>query len=229
MGTITVQANANKAWLILQDTQGAGGVRWSAAEMLGWHNDGQREIVMVLPSAYTKATKATPVASETRQTLAGMSIADGLQIIRPTRNFNSAGSTPGRAITKIPHAVLDQEKPAWHSETATEAIHYTSDPADPKAIYLWPAITGGGKVEIVYSATAPDVAAIGDVIALDDIYSNALQYYMLFRALAKRTANSAPARQEAAAYYNLMLQVLGVKDRITMGTDQAQTAMGQQA
>jgi hypothetical protein len=229
MGTITVQKNADKAWLILQDTQGAGGVRWQASEMLGWHNDGQREIVMVLPSAYTKAAKVAPVASETRQTLAGMSITDGLQVIRPTRNFNAAGSTPGRAITKIAHAVLDQEKPAWHSETAAEAIHYTSDPADPKAFYLWPAITGGGKVELVYSAAPPDATAITDTIALDDIYSNALQYYMLFRALTKRTANSAPARQEAAAYYNLMLQVLGVKDRITMGTDQAQTAMGQQA
>lgn len=224
----TAQQIADKAWTVLQDTIGGTGVRWPAAEVLGWINDGQREVVMFHPQAYTKATKAALV-SGTRQTLADMGLTDGLQIIKLVRNWSADQTTPGRAISRTLQAVLDQELPDWHSATGPAVIHYVIDPAEPKACYVWPAVASGKRAEVVYSAVPPDIAAIGNATSLDDIYANALLNYVLFRALSKRTAGAGTAKQEAGGYYNLFLQALGIKDRITFGTDAQQGAREGQA
>lgn len=221
MGTITAQAIADKAWTVLQDTNGAQGVRWPAPEVLGWVNDAQREVVLVLPSAYTKSDIAAVVAG-TRQTSTTLGLATCMQILKVTRNFAADGTTVGRAITKIPMAVLDQEYPNWHSATGTDVIHYSTDPQETKAVYLWPAVTAGKKVEVMYSASPADVATINAAITIDDIYSNAMQYYVLFRSLSKRASNLTGSKQEAVAYYNMFLQSLGIKEKVQLAADAAQ-------
>jgi hypothetical protein len=210
VGTITIQANANRAWVILNDTAGSGGVRWPAAQMLTWHNDGQREVVLNLPSAYVVTATPTTVAG-TRQTFAGLGITNGLQPISVVRNYDSAGVSPGRAITPRPKAWLDEQRPDWHSDPGGEAIHWFFDKDDPKTFYLWPRSDGARKIELVYSAVPPEATDIAQTIAIDDIYSNALQYYMLFRALAKN-ANYTKNPGQSQMYYQLFLQSLGIKD-----------------
>lgn len=217
MGTLTGQDIADRAWTILNDTHGVGGVRWPADECLLWINDAQREVVIVLPSAFVKAAKPALVAG-TRQDFAGLNITDGLSVIRIPRNFNAAGNAPGRAITPRPMAWLDEQRPDWHNDTPGPAVHSMHDPNDPKAFYLWPPATAGDRVELVYSAVPPELAAIANTIALDDIYANALQYYLLFRSFGKN-ANYTKNPALSAAYYQLFLQSLGVKDQRVRAID----------
>lgn len=194
----------------MQDTVGANGVRWPDTEIVLWIDDGQREVVNLLPSAYTKRATPTTVAG-TRQDFASLSITDGLQVINVVRNFNATGTTPGRAITVRPMAWINDQRPNWHNDTAAEAVHYFFDPADPKAFYVYPPASGNTKVELIYSAVPPQFTTIGSAIALDDIYFNALVHYVLFRAFSKNTAYTRnPAL--AANYYQLFMQSLGVKD-----------------
>lgn len=212
----TAQSIADAAWSTLGDTVGTPGSRWTSAEVLRHINDGQREAVVQLPSAYTKATIAT-LAAGTRQTFAGLSITDAVRFLRMTRNFESNGTTPGRSVTTRPIGWIDAERPDWHLDTAGATVHCFYDPLDPKAFYVWPKAGGTLKAEIIYSAVPPAVAAIGDNISLDDIYSNALRYYVLFCAMSKQ-ANF--ARNElASTFYQLFLQSLGVKGQQDKAND----------
>lgn len=210
MGTLTATDVATRARTILQD---AAGVRWTDAEILRWVNDGQREIVTLVPSAYSKTVIVT-LAAGTRQTAATLTpaLADCVQLVRMTRNYDAAGTTPGDAITPCQREFLDREIPDWHQTTPASSVrHYMPDPQDPKGLAIYPPVTAGRKAEVFYYALPADVAAIGSAITLDDIYLNPLAYYVLFRTLSKRTKSNTNAKSEAGGYYNIMANLLGVK------------------
>jgi hypothetical protein len=223
MPTLTAQKIVDRAWIILQDIVSGTGVRWPSTEQLLWFNDGQREIVMNLPSAYVKMARPTTLPG-TRQDLAGLGLNDGIQPIKVVRNILADGLTPGRAITVKPQLWLDEQKPNWHSDTAAPAVHYFFDPAEPKAFYLWPPASGTAKIEVIYSASPPEVTDLAAVMTLDDIYANALQYYLLFRSFAKN-ATYTKNPQLATQYYQLFLQSLGIKDARVKALDANQQMM----
>jgi len=178
MPTITAQTIISRAQTILQDTTG---IRWPTAELLNWLNDGQREIVLMRPDGYTKLANVACVAG-TRQQLAS----DGIMVIEVLRNMGAGGATPGRAIRKVPRQILDGQVPDWHSTTASATIqHYVTEQRAPKHFWVYPPATAGTNVEVLYSANPPDVAAVGNVITLDDIYANPLIDYVLYRAYCK--------------------------------------------
>jgi hypothetical protein len=210
MGTITGQQITDRAWIILQDTVGTSGVRWPSTEVLLWLNDGLREVVINLPTSCVKTAIRTLTAG-TRQTLEGLGITDGIQFAKFPRNFAADGTTPGRAVIVRPMSWLDETQPNWHNDTAAPAAHYMFDANDPKTFYVWPPANGTLKGEIVYYATPAVLASLANAIDIDDIYANALQYYVLFRSFSKN-ANYTKNPQLATAYYQLFLQSLGVKD-----------------
>lgn len=210
MGTITGTQINERARIILQDTAGSTGIRWPDTEGLLWINDGLRAVVIELPTACVKTAIRTLLA-DTRQTLEGCGITDGVQFAKLPRNYNAAGTTPGRAVIVRPMAWLDEQLPNWHNDAAGPAVHYMFDPNDPKTFYIWPKANGTDKGEIVYYAVPAPLAALTDPISIDDIYANALQYYLLFRSFSKN-ANYTKNPQTAMAYYQLFLQCLGVKD-----------------
>ena len=223
MPTLTGQNIVDRAWIILQDIVGVTGVRWPVNEQKLWLSDGQREVVMNLPSAFVKAAKPTTTAG-TRQDLGTLGLTDGLQPIKVVRNFSADGATPGKAITIKPMLWLDEQRPNWHNDTPAPAVHYFFDSAEPKAFYLWPPASGSTKVELVYSAAPPEVTDLSAVLALDDIYSNALQYYVLFRSFSKN-ATYTKNPQLATGYYQLFLQSLGIKDARVKALDANQQMM----
>ena len=214
MGTLTGQQLVDRALVTLQD---ANAVRWKAAESLMWINDAQREVCIYLPSAYTKTAIPALVAG-TKQTASGLSLTDCVQILKVPRNFASNGTTVGRAITVRPMPWMDEQFPTWHSDTAGELIHAFVDAADPKTFYHWPHAVAGNRAEVVYAAVPPELAALSDVISLDDVYANAMQYYLLFRAFGiNSTFTKSP--QSSATYYSLFLQALGIKDQRRRAAD----------
>lgn len=65
MPTILASSIITKAATLLQDPTN---VRWPADELLGWLNDGQREIVLQKPDAYS-INEAVKLAAGTKQAL----------------------------------------------------------------------------------------------------------------------------------------------------------------
>jgi hypothetical protein len=203
MPTITAQVVIDKAQIILQDT---GAVRWPETELLGWLNDAQREICTYKPDAYVvNESVVTTVGS--KQTLP----AGGLTLIDVIRNFN--GSTAGNAIRQIDMRILDDQIPGWHSATpANVALYYAFDPRNQKNFYLYPPSDGNAntKVELVY-AKAPADIVIGSTILVDDIYSNAIMDYVLYRAYSKDVDYAADDGR-ANVHYQRFVQAMTGKE-----------------
>ncbi len=214
MATITGTNIVSRAAIVLQDTTG---VRWpQTEELLLWLNDGQREVVLRKPDAYAQNTVVQLVVG-TKQSIP----ATGIQLLDVIRNMGTGGATPGRAITRIDREILDEQRPDWHSETASaETKHYMFDLRDPKHFYVYPPQHAtAGQVEEVYSAAPTDLSVLGDTITLDDIYSGVLLDYILYRAYSKDADLSPSAPQRAVAHYNSFLASLGAKGQIEQVVD----------
>jgi hypothetical protein len=209
MGTRTAQSILDRAWIKAQDNE-AVNKRWGEDEGLMWVNDFQVETVNHLPRSYTQSAVVTAEFG-TRQTLSGLGLPRGLQPIDVIHNVTAADGI-GSAITKVPRAFMDETKPNWHLEGASEAQHWMTDDEDPKAFYIYPYITGSGKYRLVYSATPADLASLSQAILLDDVFSNAGQYYVLFCFYSKDLA-SIKSAQMAQMYYSLFTQALGIRDQ----------------
>lgn len=221
MGTITGQQIADRAWTKLNEVTGSGATRWTPAEALMWINDGQREIVTLLPRANT--VLATPlVVAGTRQTLDGLGLTSGLHVVDVLANYTSAG-VRGRPITKIARSHLDELRPSWASDVWSEAQHWVEDERDPKAFHIWPATYGaGGRVGVLYPALPSNLSALSGAISLGDEYAQALQWWLLASFLAK-DQTFAKSPQLAMGYLQLFQSALGMRGQSIAGNSAATT------
>jgi len=196
MATIITQTIIDRAETIIQDTTN---VRWPAAELLNWLNDGQREIVLLKPEASVVNASVQLTAAKTKQTLPAAAIT----LLDVTRNMGSNGTTDGDAIRLVSREVLDAQSPDWHTHTNTggKIQHYVFDPRDPKTFYVYPkAPATAWYVELVYSASPTEITNPATAISIDDIYANALLDYVLYRAYSK-DAEYAGNAQRAVGHY----------------------------
>lgn len=215
MATVTVSSVIDKAQTILQDTTG---IRWPDDELLGWLNDGQREIVLYKPNAFVRNTSVR-MTTGTKQGLP----ADGVQLIDVVRNMGINGSTPGRAVRITIREILDSQIPNWHTETAqNEVKHYMYSVLDPKNFYVYPPNTGNGYVELIYGA-APTDATLNSTITLDDIYQTILMDYILYRAYSKDTEFAADVNR-ASSHQQAYLTALAGKAKVEVGSNPNSTA-----
>ena len=216
--TILVSDILSRAQVIVQDTTG---VRWPFAELLGWLNDGQREVAIHKPSATAKNV-AIPLQAGTLQTIG----AGGLALLRVTRNLKTPVTTPrvgGRAVRVVDRDVLDAQHADWHDPTVFPynkvVKHFCFDEADPTNFYVFPGNDGTGALEAVISQSPDNVVSVGDPnvatsyrqpITIPDVYANALLDYVLFRAYSK-DADYAGNAERSATHYQLFMGSLAAK------------------
>lgn len=204
MATTKVVDILDRASIILQDNTN---VRFPNLELLKFFNDAQREVVLHRPDAKMVNT-TLDLATGSKQTLPSTA----LRLIDVVRNVG------GRAITQVDRRILDETLPNWHETTAgTNKIeHYIYDPADPKNFYVFPKGTSGThSLEIIYSASTSDIAISNftsdtTVISIDDVYSNCLLDYVLYRSYQKDSEFAGNA-QRAMMHYQSFANALGIK------------------
>lgn len=210
MATTQVNALVERASTLIQD---ATNVRWPIPELVGWLNDGQREVALNKPEASVKNVSVVLISGSTKQTLP----ADAVLLIDVVRNTGFLGSTIGPAVRLTDREVLDAQRPTWHSDPNPIGYiqHYTYDPRDPKNFYVYPKAPGvGWQIEVVYSSSPQD-AVTGGVISIDDTYANALLDYILYRAYSK-DAEYAGNANLAVAHYTAFANSLGIKTQNDM-------------
>lgn len=223
MSTITAQQIVDRAGVILQDTTN---VRWPEDELLDWVNDGQREVVLLNPSAHAEngvvqldaGTKQTFESLSQNPENDGTNIGAGIRLTDVIRNMGTDGATEGRSVTVIERRIMDHQRPDWHTDTAdSEVKHFMHDDLDPKTFYVTPPQpdSSPGYVELLYSSVPEDVE-LGDTLALDDVYANAILDYVLYRAYSK-DADFGSA-ELAQGRYQSFVQAIGVKAQRDMNT-----------
>ena len=217
MATITAQQIVDRAAETLYDEVNE---RWTQDELLNHLSDAQRAAVLHLPEINPIGT-VIRCSSGTRQSIP----AAGFKLIDIVRNMGTSGvwqaddpyngTTPGRAILPIDRTHLDHSTPDWHivgADEATPAKSFMYDTRDRRAFYIspsQPASLGNQQlIEIIYSGPPGEIAAIGDVIGLDDVYQPALLSYVLHRAYAKDLPSEMDGDQRAVSYYQQFVMTL---------------------
>jgi hypothetical protein len=204
MATTKVVDILDRASIILQDSTN---VRFPNDELLKFFNDAQKEVVLHRPDA--KMVNASfDCVDGSKQTIP----AAALRLIDVVRNVD------GRAVTQVDRKILDETLPNWHEQTAdaTRKIeHFVYDPANPKNFYVYPKATASFDLEIIYSSSPTDVsisnyATDTTVIEVDDVYSNCILDYILYRAYQKDSEYAGNA-QRAMMHYQSFANALGVK------------------
>jgi len=219
MATTKVIDILDRAAIILQDNTN---VRFPNSELLKFFNDAQKEVVLHRPDA-TMVNTTFACATGSKQTLP----TQALRLIEVVRNVG------GRAVTQVERRILDETLPNWHETTAgTNKIeHYVYDPADPKNFYVYPkGASGTHSLEVVYSSAPAEISISNfdtdtTVISLDDVYSNCILDYVLYRSYQKDSEFAGNA-QRAMMHYQSFANALGVKTQADSATTPVPAMMG---
>ncbi|MAO23312.1 MAG: hypothetical protein CMJ25_21375 [Phycisphaerae bacterium] len=218
---VTVQSVVDRIQTTLQDTTG---IRWPVTgELVLWVNDAQREIALLKPDA-SAANETVALVAGTKQSIPTA----GNRLLRVVRNMSSAdaSATGGRSVRLVSREVLDAQTPLWHDPTVTgdaahAAVvkHYVYDESNPRNFYVYPGVTSGAFLEIIYSSNPLSVGLTGARTDLEvpDIYGNAVVDYALFRAYTK-DAEYAGNAQRASTHYNLFINSVTGKGQIDIIT-----------
>lgn len=202
---------------VVETLQDPTSIRWPVSELVRYFNDAQREIVMHRPDAAV-TNASVPLVAGSRQALP----AGGTKLLEVVRN--SAGSK--RAVRMTNREILDAQLPAWHAQAGvTELLHYMYDLREPRVFYVYPpAAASGAALDVTYASMAPDIveptegalytAVTGD-LGVPDIYANAVQDYVLYRAYTKDSEYAGNAAR-AQAHYAAFANALGVEIRGTV-------------
>jgi len=158
-----------------------GFVRWPEEELLNYLNDAQRAIVLRRPDSYSIDIDDFACVEGTKQALP----ADALRLIDITRNAT------GKAIRgPYNRQVLDDNHENWYAGTdAAEVQLYIYDERVPKTFYVYPGVAAGVLLTLAYSKAPASIGMTehnsSEVIALDDIYVNAIIEWILYRSYMK--------------------------------------------
>ena len=212
--TIPAQSLIRRVVETLQDNTS---IRWPVSELVRYLNDAQREVILYRPDAAVTNAPVTLVAGSRQSLPSG-----GTKLVEVVRN--SAGTK--RAVRMVNREILDAQLPGWHAQTGvTEVLHYMYDPREPRVFYVYPpAAASGASVEVTYASVPADIAepadgalytAVSGNIGVPDIYGNAVQDYVLYRAYTKDSEYAGNAAR-AQAHYAAFANALGVEIKATV-------------
>jgi hypothetical protein len=181
--------------------------RWTDAELLGWLNGAQLQIVAVRPDA--KATKVDIVLiAGAEQSIPGSA----------TRLLDVKRNVGGRGISLISRDQLQEFDPDWYSADNADVIkHYTFDLNDPKSFEVYPPASAGIKVHALVAAIPTDCTAVGSTVDLDDIFEGAFVDWICYRAWSK-DGDAGPDGQKAANALSTFMQALTGKTTSDVST-----------
>ena len=210
----------DKASVILGDVAAT---RWTTAELLGWLNDGQRELVSISPPVNIKNI-ALQLVSGVKQALPS----DGILLMDIPHNLGSLGTTVGTLINHVPKEIMLKRIPGWTTTMANGIVkHYVYSVSDPLIFYVYPPQPASPKyVECVYSAIPVLIsnANAGTKITINDTYQNALLDYLLYRAFIK---DSDSANQTARGQEHYKMFIGSVVSKMSVDNNANQTAQKQ--
>lgn len=202
---VAVNDIIDKVEILLQDTTN---VRWTAAELLAYLNDGVTEIVREKPEA-SVTTAAVQLSQGSKQSLP----TGGILLIDVTRNMGTDGSTEGNSIRIIDRKLMDAHLPDWHTARYQRSYtdHFMFDDRNPKVYYVYPPSDGNGYVEISYSKNVTKATA-GTNLGIADEFEPVVVDYILYRAYSK-DSDYTPNAERAMQHLQAFLYGIGSQEK----------------
>lgn len=177
---------------VLNDT--ATPYRQSDTELLGYVNDGIREVSAIIPEQFIAVGDHVCTASQSEQNFSA-SVAQSI-----LRVINIKGST---ALTPFDMATMDTFKPGWKSDTPAVATQWAQYPGDSLRFFVYPPAPATTQTLSVLYVKVPTPLLIGDSITEVPVAMQvALIDYVIGRASSKddETASSGLAAAEYGAF-----------------------------
>jgi len=210
MATVTIgHIIENLVQVALNDTEGD---TWAQETLLDWANQGERDIVSLVPQA-NPVIESVQLSAGVKQTLP----TGGIAFINVLRNMGTDGETPGRAITLTSLQALAVFAPNWSSETEVASIYNAMpDLKDPTTYHVSPPSDGTGYVELEYAKTPTPIDYDDEgswkdsYLTIKENYYNALVNYILYRALSQDSGIQG-TRQRALDAYGAFYRDLGLQ------------------
>ena len=220
MATIKVIEVIKRVEDVLQDSN----VRWPRVELQNWLNESYLQIALLRPDASSKTGTLTCVAGSRQTITSGFSTA--LRLLDVVRNL--ASSSDKKVVRLIDRSVLDDQRPAWHTDTASVNIqNYTFDVRQPKEFFVFPPATTSAQLEVVYTdlpgthslseANLHPTTGSSEVIKVDDTYLSVITDWILYRAFSKDAEFAANAAR-AGAHYQTFMSSIGNKTQSDVGS-----------
>lgn len=181
-------------------------ITWTETQLIAWLNDAQLAVALVRPDASSEITTLKLAAGTTKQKLAS----GGLRLLSVIRNMGSDGATPGDAIDLVERGVKDALDRGWHSADKSKVVdEYVFDERAPSDFYVSPPThaTTDIHIELNQAIVPKDITVVGDSIAIQDVYSPALQEWMLYKAFGRdseETPNHARSESHKATFGALL-------------------------
>lgn len=183
---------------------------WGVDELLGYINEGQRQIAHLKRDAATE-TIDHDLQAGARQTLPD----DGELLVDVVRNLGVTDFDARPAITAVDMRMMDRMSPNWQQVTDTIVQHYMYDERDRTTFYVYPAQPAApGRVELRYARRPAVLDNTSDELTLTGDYFSAVLDYVLYRAHSKTSQAAVP--QRAAAHYQQFMQQLGLYQQSAM-------------
>ncbi|AHG22193.1 hypothetical protein Z042_23195 [Chania multitudinisentens RB-25] len=183
-------------------------MRWTKAELLDYYNDAIRAVIIVRPDAGETSEILTCIAGTKQQ------LPDG-----SNRLLDVSRVVGGRVVRPAPRDVLDSQFPDWHFSSGM-IENYCYDEQTPKTFYVFPGAVEGAQLDAVISrvpvpATISQVES-GELVPLDELYTNPIIEWMLYRCFSKDSQNGAVNNQLAQQHYQAFNDQLGIKTQADM-------------
>lgn len=160
------------------------------AELLGYFNDGLKEIAALQPAVYTKIGDLTCTVGTCEQSVTfveAMAVIDVLCI------------HDGAALTPFDMATMNAFNPGWRTDTAGAAVQYCKAEGLPLTFFIYPKAPATAQIIDIKYVRIPTIHAITDTITEIPAYMlPALSQYIVAKAESKDDEHSNSGRATAA-------------------------------
>lgn len=183
--------------------------RWPKEDLLQYYNDANKAIVLIRPDAFVEEISFSCDAG-TKQAIpqAALRLVD--------IQYNSVS---GMAVIRKARSEITEYDPHWYGSTGEpQAEYFIYDERNPSRFFVYPGVSGGTKIQMVYSISPPETGISNIDTApsvLDAIYTNAIVEYMLYKAHSKDFEYS--EQQRASMHYQMFRTILNAKSEAEVG------------
>lgn len=196
---MTPQDAITTARYILNDTDTVA-PRQTNAELLGYFNDGLKEISSLQPSVYTVIGDLTCTPGSCEQ---AVTFPDAQAIVKALCIHGGAALTPFDIPT------MDAFNPSWRADTAAVATQWSKYAGQPLRFFIYPKAPATAQVLDISYIRNPTVHALTDTVTeIPSSFMPALVDYIVHRAESKDDEHVQSGRA-VAAYQGFVAKVKG--------------------
>jgi len=179
--------------IIEEQTRDLDNVTWTLDDVVGYINEGVKNIIQRAPQANSKKEMITAVAG-IEQSIPN----DGVAIINIIATADDDDRV-GSIIHRVDVEQKDSYSPAWRNDRARSIAIEWMKRSSPTKFLLWPPLSDDTQVYAEYSYYPADLTGAGDLIIIANEYNEPVRLWALYRTFS-RDSQDTPSVKRAADY-----------------------------